>query len=271
MLVLNKLLCKKSKKKIYIVTNYFFYLFNPKKMSNFATRNIKYYHIKMKENIEEKNVEIADVISKTEGFIQENQKKIVIVIVAIVAIIGGYFALQNFYFEPREKAAAEEMFAAQQWFDQDSLQLSLDGNAKYMGFKAIIDEYGSTKSGRLAEYYAGIASLRLGKYEEAINYLSAYNGKDTFTKVLAVIATGDAEMELGNTHKAISLYEKAAKMEDNIVTTPYALFKAAFAYQMEGNNEAAAKLYKEIKKNYPQSTEYRTIDKYIAYAEESTK
>ena len=40
---------------------------------------------------------------------------------------------------------------------------------------------------------------------------------------------------------------------------------------MEGNNEAAAKLYKEIKKNYPQSTEYRTIDKYIAYAEESTK
>ena len=37
------------------------------------------------------------------------------------------------------KDAAEEMFAAQQWFDQDSLQLSLEGNAKYMGFKAIID------------------------------------------------------------------------------------------------------------------------------------
>ena len=35
--------------------------------------------------------------------------------------------------------------------------------------------------------------------------------------------------------------------------------------------EAATKLYKEIKTNYPQSTEYRTIDKYIAYAEESTK
>lgn len=225
----------------------------------------------MKENIEEKNVEIADVISKTEGFIQENQKRIIVVIIAIVAIIGGYFALQNFYFEPREKAAAEEMFAAQQWFDQDSLLLSLDGNAKYMGFKAIIDEYGSTKSGRLAEYYAGIASLRLGKYEDAINFLSSYDGKDTFTKVLAVIATGDAEMELGNTKKAISLYEKAAKMADNIVTTPYALFKAAFAYQMEGDNEAATKLYKEIKTNYPQSTEYRTIDKYIAYAEESTK
>ena len=52
--------------------------------------------------------------------------------------------------------------------------------------------------------------------------------------------------ETGISQKAISFYEKAAKMEDNIVTTPYALFKAAFAYQMEGNNEAAAKLYKEI-------------------------
>ena len=88
----------------------------------------------MKENTEEKNVEIADVISKTEGFIQKNQRKIIIVVIAIIAIISGYFALQNFYFEPREKAAAEEMFAAQHWFDQYSLQLSLDGNAKYMGF-----------------------------------------------------------------------------------------------------------------------------------------
>ena len=207
----------------------------------------------------------------TENSILFVNNRIIVVIITIVALIGGYFALQNFYFEPREKAAAEEMFAAQQWFDQDSLLLSLDGNAKYMGFKAIIDKYGSTKSGRLAEYYAGIASLRLGKYEDAINFLSSYDGKDTFTKVLAVIATGDAEMELGNTKKAISLYEKAAKMADNIVTTPYALFKAAFAYQTEGDNEAATKLYKEIKTNYPQSTEYRTIDKYIAYAEESTK
>lgn len=225
----------------------------------------------MKENTEQKNVEIADVISKTEVFVRENQKKIFGVITAIVVVILGYFALQKYYFEPRELQAAEEMFAAENWFGQDSLQLALTGNAKYMGFEGIIDEYGSTKSGRLAKYYAGVASLRLGKYQEAIDYLSSYNGKDTFTKVLAVIGTADAYMEQGNTKEAISLYEKAAKMEDNFVTAPFAMFKAAFAYQMEGNSEKAAQLFKEIKTKYPQSVESRTADKYIALAEESLR
>lgn len=225
----------------------------------------------MKENTEEKNVEIGNVITKTEVFVKENQKKIIIVILAIVAIIGGYVALQSLYFEPREQQAAEEIFAAENWFKQDSLQLALDGNAKYMGFVDIIDQYGSTKSGRLAKYYAGIASLKLGKYQDAIDYLKSYNGKDTFTKVLAVIATGDAEYEQGNVKEAISLYEKAARMEDNYVTTPFALFKAGFAYQTEGNYAKAAELYREIKQNYPQSTEYRNIDKYISFAEQSAK
>ena len=35
----------------------------------------------MKENTEEKNVEIGNVITKTEVFVKENQKKIIIVIV----------------------------------------------------------------------------------------------------------------------------------------------------------------------------------------------
>lgn len=225
----------------------------------------------MKEITEEQNVEIGNVITKAEAFVKENQKKIIIVILAIIAVIGGYVALQSLYFEPREQQAAEEMFAAENWFKQDSLQLALDGNAKYMGFVGIIDQYGDTKSGRLAKYYAGIASLKLGKYEDAIDYLKSYSGKDTFTKVLAVVATGDAEYELGNIKEAIALYEKAAGMEDNYVTAPYALFKAGFAYQTEGNFEKAAELYKKIKQNYPQSTEYRNIDKYISFAEQSAK
>ena len=50
----------------------------------------------MKENTEQKNVEIADVISKTEVFVRENQKKIIGVITAIVVVILGYFALQKY-------------------------------------------------------------------------------------------------------------------------------------------------------------------------------
>ena len=51
----------------------------------------------MKENTEGQNVEIENVIGKAEAFVQQNQKKIIVVILAIVAVIGGYLALKNLY------------------------------------------------------------------------------------------------------------------------------------------------------------------------------
>ena len=92
----------------------------------------------------------------------------------------------------------------------------------------------------------------------------------TFTKVLAVICEGDAELEQGNDDKALACYLKAAKMEDNFVTTNTAIFKAGMVQLKKGNNDKAASLFKEIKK-YPEATEYREADKYIAYAEAAAK
>ena len=97
--------------------------------------------------------------------------------------------------------------------------------------------------------------------------------KKLHTKVgdRVIVVSGRDKGKQGNVKEAISLYEKAARMEDNYVTTPFALFKAGFAYQTEGNYAKAAELYREIKQNYPQSTEYRNIDKYISFAEQSAK
>ena len=81
------------------------------------------------------------------------------------------------------------------------------------------------------------------------------------------MAQGDAEMELGNTEKAVDLYLKAAKMEDNYITAPTALFKAGMGYLMLENNAKALDCFQQVKKNYPESTEWQEIDKYIAIAE----
>jgi hypothetical protein len=54
----------------------------------------------------------------------------------------------------------------------DSLyKLSLNGSEGKFGFIKIADEYSGT-DGNLANYYAGMAYLNTGKYNEAIDYLN---------------------------------------------------------------------------------------------------
>lgn len=221
----------------------------------------------MEKQIEDKNTEMGNVITRSEEFIEKNQKTIIIVIVAILVVVLAIFGLRKWYFQPRENRAAEEMFAAEQWFAQGDFDKALNGDDTFRGFLGVIDSYGSTKAGNLAKYYAGISNLRLGNYNEAIKWLGKYNGKDTFTRPLAEMAKGDAEMELGNTEKAVQLYLKASKMENNYITTPTALFKAGLGYLMLEDNAKALDCFQQVKKNYPEATEWQEIDKYIALAE----
>ena len=221
----------------------------------------------MEKQIEEKNTEMGSVITRSEEFIQKNQKTIIICVVAILVVVLAIFGLRKWYFQPREVRAAEEMYAAEQWFQQGDFDKALNGDDTFRGFLSVIDKYGCTKAGNLAKYYAGIANLRLRNYDEAIKWLGKYNGKDTFTKPIAIMAEGDAEMELGNTDKAVSLYIKAANADDNYITAPTALFKAGLGYLVMGDNAKALDCFKSVKQKYPEATEWQEIDKYIGIAE----
>lgn len=221
----------------------------------------------MEKQIEDKNTEMGNVITRSEEFIQKNQKTLIIAVVAILIVILAIFGLRRWYFQPRENRAASEMYAAEQWFAQGDFQKALDGDDTYRGFNDIAGSFRGTKSGNLARYYAGICNLRLGNFDAAANWLKKYNGKDTFTRPMSKIALGDAEMELGNTKAAVDNYMKAANMEQNFVTTPTALFKAGMGYMILNDNAKALDCFKQIKRNYPESTEWSEIDKYIALAE----
>ncbi len=221
----------------------------------------------MEQQIEEKNTEMGNIITRSEEFIKKNQKTIITIGIALVVVAVAIFAYFKFYKQPREAKAANEMFAAEQWFAQGDYETALKGDDTFRGFLGIIDTYGSTKVGNLAKYYAGVANLRLGNYEEAAKWLGKYSGKDIFTRPLAEMMQGDAAMEQGQTQKAADLYMKAANMDDNYITAPTALFKAGMSYIMLGSNDKAAECFNKVKKNYPESTEAQDIDKYIALVE----
>ena len=223
----------------------------------------------MKDNKEKQNVEIGEVISKTEAFIEKNKKLLTGAIVAILVVVAAIFGIRA-YNNSRQATAEEEIFAAEQWFAMDSLQLAMKGNAMHMGFEAIADEYGSTKTGNRAKYLAGIICLRQGEYQRAIDYLESCKLNDYFTPIFAKVLIGDAYYELGNVKEAVNYYEKAAKMDDNEITAPYALFKAGMGYMSLGDYEKASELFTQIKEQSPSSTETRQlpIEKFIGAAEQ---
>jgi tetratricopeptide (TPR) repeat protein len=216
---------------------------------------------------EDKNLQVGDVITNTEVFIEKNKKIISIVAIAIVVVVAGILAYKYLYLEPKEKSAQNEIYAAQQYFAIEDYQKALNGDGKHLGFIAISDEYSSTKAGKLADFYVGRIYLEQGKYQNAIDYLKKFSPKDAYMSSQVKALIGDAYCELGNTDEAIKFYNESADINPNDFTTGATLMKLGQVYEMKGDNQKALDTYKRIKKDFPQSYEFREIEKYISRME----
>ena len=212
-------------------------------------------------------VDVQEVYSKTEHFVENNKKNLTIIIGGIVVVIALYLGYTKMYIAPMEIEAQSSMFMAEKYFEQDSLQKAINGDGLNYGFIDIVDEYSGTKSANLAHYYLGICYLKTGDFEGAIEELNNFSSDDIMVSAVALGATGDAYMELGDIDNAISYYKKAAKHNTNELTSPMYLFKAGIAYEENGDYAATFDQYSKIKKEYAESSEGRTIEKYLARAE----
>jgi predicted negative regulator of RcsB-dependent stress response len=210
---------------------------------------------------------VESTLSKTEQFIENNQKSLVIVVAVIVVIVLGYFGVNRYYLEPLEKEAQTQLFMAEAYFEQDSLNKALYGDGNNLGLLDVIDEYGSTKAGNLAKYYAGISFLKQGEFEDALDQLKSFKGKDHIVAAMALGAIGDVYLELDKKSEAAAQYLKAARHESNELTSPMFLLKAGETYELTGDVKKAVEIYNELKINYPNTTEGRNAERYIARAE----
>ena len=211
--------------------------------------------------------EVGEAISKTEQFIENNQQKIIKVIGIIFATIILVIGIKNFYLKPLENEAQSEMFMAELYFQKDSFNLALNGDGEYLGFLDISNDFSLTKSGNLANYYAGLCFLHLADYENAISYLKDFSSNDIIISSLALGCIGDAYVELGDNEKALKYYKNAVNNSDNQFTSPRYLFKQAMIYESQQEYSKALKIYNLIKDEYKNSNEANGIEKYISRAE----
>lgn len=206
---------------------------------------------------------VEQTLSRTEQFLEQNYKPLLYVLVGAVVLVGLVWLLK-LYTNKKNDEALSQMYMAEQYFGEDSLKLALYGDGNNLGFIDIAKEYRSTKSGKLANFYAGASLMHLGEFEEAVTYLNKYKQDDEVLAPQAKGLLGDAKVELGDNAAGIKLYLEAADMADNAFHTPIYLMKAGMLQEMQGKYAEALKLYERIQDKYPESNEGRSIDKYIA-------
>ena len=202
----------------------------------------------------------------SEDFVKKNKNVLIGLFAVIAAAIVGGLLYYN-YRNTQNTEANAAMFQAVYYFEADSLGKALNGDGQHEGLLSIADEYGGTKAGNLAKFYAGTALLKQGKFQEALNYLEDYKSDDLILQGRAFCLQGDANLELGKTKEAAELYMKAADYKGNEFFSPQYLMKAGMAYEALNDNESAIQAYDKIITSYPNAAEVNDAKKYKARAE----
>jgi TolA-binding protein len=206
---------------------------------------------------------LAEKLQGAETWAERHPKTVVGISVVIALIVGGYFGFR-YYKDTQEREAQQEMFQAVYYFEADSLELALNGDGNKLGFVDITKEYGITEAAKLANYYAGVAYLKQGKFELARLYLEDFSSNDLLVQARAYNLIGDTYMEEEKYEDAARYYEKAANYKPNKFFTPSYLMKAALAFEKSNQNDKAKEAYDKIINQYWEAPEYQNARKFRA-------
>lgn len=219
---------------------------------------------------------VNEALSRSERWIEENQKMLTIVVTAVVVAVFAVIAVNLWVIKPNKVAASNDNAPAQVYFEQaqqavmqgdtakanEYFRKALEGDdAECSGFLEVADNY-SNQEAELAALYAGLCYAELGQNEEAAEYLSRFSAKDITVAPAAAMRLGDVYVELDQLDKAAEAFEKAAESENEMIA-PMALSKAARVYLKLEDKASARRVLETIKTQYPGTQEANEAEKYL--------
>ena len=226
-----------------------------------------------KKKLQKKEIKQDGLISAYAGatsFYYENKKYISYALTALLVVVVGIFIIVNNRRANNEKAAAEfaKVFPI---YDAGASQVSqfkvaIDGQPEknIMGLKKIVENYGGSDAGEIARYYLGNAYYQLGQYDDALKAFDSFSSNSSLLNASAYAGIAGCYEVKHDLSKAASYYEKAANTLADPIHTPEYLNSSARCYGLSGEKEKAVTLYKRLKKEYPNSTFAREVDRFIA-------
>ncbi|GAB3324041.1 hypothetical protein GCM10027299_20930 [Larkinella ripae] len=209
---------------------------------------------------------LAGSLGKAELFFEKNQKLVLGLLGVVVLAIAGFIGYR-YWIDSQDQEAQTAMFPSVYEWEADSLKRALNGNGANEGLATISEEYSAAPAGNLAGFYAGVALLKQGKYDDAIEKLKGFSSSDLLVQARAYALIGDANMEKKAYSDAIDYYKKAADYKPNQYFTPGYLLKLALAYEQNKQNQEAIDTYNQIIDKYPTSAESANAKKYKSVLE----
>jgi TolA-binding protein len=207
-----------------------------------------------------------------------SHERLTIVVVVVAAVIGAGIYGWRFYTERQNAKASASFDAAMRVFQApvgapqtalapgqitfpDETKKFTEANQKFSGIASM---YPHTRSGELASYYAGLSLEKLQKDDEAKKRFQALaSSHDADTAAMAQFALAQLEDNTGQGDEAVKLYQQLIAKPTTLVPKPMAMLALADHYSAKNPTEAA-KLYTQIKSDYPDTPMAEQADQALA-------
>lgn len=209
-----------------------------------------------------------------EFFVEKYAKAIGIGLGVIIVAVLGYFAYLKLVVEPKSEDAFKEMVQAERLFDQDSINVALNGSAgSFQGLQQIVDEYGNTDAGNLARFKAASSYYKLGDYASAVKLLEDFDTDDNVMLAQKYGMLGNALVASNKLEEGLPYYVKAAEATE-VETLQSTYYTKAGEIAMElGKNVDALKYFQALEDKYPNANNGETAKfiERLKYASETAK
>ena len=191
----------------------------------------------------------------------ENRRSVLITTAILLAVIV-LAVLAGVIFAHRSSAADTAFGAAMQTYQTRVAvpgQPALPGDKTFPSVKdrameankeflAVAGQYGSTKAGKNAAYFAGLTEMEAGQTGSAEAQLKKVaDGWDKELASLAKLALADLYQQTGRDAQAVDLYNQMTDKPTDAVPAGLAQIELAALYTAQGKTELAHKIYAQLK------------------------
>jgi tetratricopeptide (TPR) repeat protein len=225
------------------------------------------------ENDIEKDIPevLEESLNKTEILLEENKKLISNIIMGVVALVVVFFGYKNFVSDPAELEGLNAIWEVQQGFETDGIK----NDSIAEEFQGVIDEYGSSSSGNIAQLYLGISLMKSGSFDEAKEALEEFSPSGLVMPGLKLGLIGDCQSENEEVEEAVGNYKKAAELLNSKSGSVFFLKKAGVLLEQNGQASEAVEIYETALSKYLKGAdrtyakEKTEMEKYLARAQAS--
>jgi TolA-binding protein len=178
----------------------------------------------------------------------------------LVAIFGW-----RFYSERQTVKASAALERAMEHFNariralgepqaQDEISY-VDEKNKYQDaatkFTEVVQQYGRTRPGQIARYYAGLSYLRLGQHEQAERWFrETERSGDAELAALARFQLAQFYARTGKPEEAVRLYQALAERPTTLLPKPVVLLALA-EHHARSHPAEARRIYEQVRTEFP--------------------